>query len=107
VGDRGDAPWLARPALPSYAEAEVLSHMDGCNANADEHSNCWGSPELPYFETPPYLEEIVTWMAEESCGENFVLQPEIEKMVISEYRWGCYTVRKLKIVGALMDAGDG
>jgi hypothetical protein len=64
-------PWLARPALPDHTEAVVKDYVGACKARGTEMSSCPGSPESPYFETAPYLEEVVTWMAEESCGENF------------------------------------
>lgn len=103
---RNDKPWMARPALPDRL-AEAAGHeVRACKEGLLDSELCSSpagdsGPELP-FRSVPYLQEAADFVLLNSCGEGFLVQPEIVDMSNSEYRCA-YAFAVSSYVGYLTD----
>eukprot|EP00884_Botryococcus_braunii_P004847 jgi/Botrbrau1/14363/Bobra.0014s0018.1 len=87
---RNNRPWRARPALPERLAKALDYEVTACQEGLLDPEFCAdpagdSGPQLPY-ESVPYLQEAAEFVLLNSCGEGFLVQPEIVDMSNSEYR---------------------
>lgn len=86
AGCRGRKPWLARSQLDSTVDNLLTEDVERCRGQKNVDLYCSSFNLGPGLETVPYLEPIVSWIAQMSCGYGFLLQPRIVDFELAEYR---------------------
>jgi hypothetical protein len=66
-----DAPWRARPPLKMSVGTQASTETD--------------SPAVSQADS--YLYHAASFMIRESCGEGYLVQPNVASMALSEYRF--------------------